>query len=170
MLPYDSLLEETLEAWRFTRKGVIEEVDNLPEEEFGFRPTPDNRTVAELVQHIIETGLMMSGELSRRDGDFQRKSFAEFIQEYAGHVKRNASKLELLRLLEMTHLEGEARLREAGELRLLQFIQRFDGQEGTRLAWLQHGIAHEEYHRGQLALYARLLGRVPALTRRIVGE
>ena len=34
---------------------------------------------------------------------------------------------------------------------------------------MNHGIAHEEYHRGQLALYARLLGRVPALTRLIQG-
>jgi uncharacterized damage-inducible protein DinB len=40
---------------------------------------------------------------------------------------------------------------------------------GTRLAWMQHGIAHEEYHRGQLATYARLTGRVPALTKRIMG-
>ena len=40
---------------------------------------------------------------------------------------------------------------------------------GTRLAWMNHGIAHEEYHRGQIALYARLLGRVPALTQKILG-
>ena len=52
---------------------------------------------------------------------------------------------------------------------MLQLIRRFDGKLGTRLAWMQHGIAHEEYHRGQLALYARLLGRVPALTQLIYG-
>jgi uncharacterized damage-inducible protein DinB len=34
---------------------------------------------------------------------------------------------------------------------------------------MHHGISHEEYHRGQLALYARLVGQVPALTRRILG-
>jgi uncharacterized damage-inducible protein DinB len=39
----------------------------------------------------------------------------------------------------------------------------------TRLSWMQHGIAHEEYHRGQIALYARLVGRVPALTQVIQG-
>jgi uncharacterized damage-inducible protein DinB len=52
---------------------------------------------------------------------------------------------------------------------MLQNIRRFDGQMGTRLAWMHHGISHEEYHRGQLALCARLLGRVPALTKRIMG-
>ena len=52
---------------------------------------------------------------------------------------------------------------------MLQLIERFDGEKGTRLAWLYHGIAQEEYHRGQLALYARLIGIEPALTRRIRG-
>ncbi len=52
---------------------------------------------------------------------------------------------------------------------MLQMIRRFDGIPGTRLAWLDHGIAHEMYHRGQLALYARLMGHVPALTQRIRG-
>jgi uncharacterized damage-inducible protein DinB len=53
---------------------------------------------------------------------------------------------------------------------MLQNIRRFDGEMGTRLAWMHHGISHEEYHRGQLALYARLMGRVPALTKRILGQ
>ena len=68
-----------------------------------------------------------------------------------------------------THRDGEKALRRAGELHILQTIRRFDGKMGTRLAWMNHGIAHEEYHRGQLALYARLLGRVPALTQLIQG-
>ncbi|MGH7552626.1 MAG: DinB family protein [Longimicrobiales bacterium] len=48
-------------------------------------------------------------------------------------------------------------------------MRRFDGQPGTRLAWLYHAIEHESYHRGQIALYARFLGLVPALTRQILG-
>ncbi len=50
---------------------------------------------------------------------------------------------------------------------MLQLITRFDGEQGTRLAWLNHGIAQEMYHRGQLVLYQRLMGIEPALTRRI---
>jgi uncharacterized damage-inducible protein DinB len=30
-------------------------------------------------------------------------------------------------------------------------------------------VAHESYHRGQIALYVRQMGRVPALTQRISG-
>jgi uncharacterized damage-inducible protein DinB len=52
---------------------------------------------------------------------------------------------------------------------MLQLITRFDGTPGTRMAWLHHGIDQEMYHRGQLTLYARLLGIEPALTKRIRG-
>jgi uncharacterized damage-inducible protein DinB len=50
---------------------------------------------------------------------------------------------------------------------MLAPIRQFDGSRASRLTWMHHGIGHEEYHRGQLALYARLQGLVPALTRRI---
>jgi uncharacterized damage-inducible protein DinB len=57
-----------------------------------------------------------------------------------------------------------------GELFLLQAIRRFDGLPGTRLAWLWHAIDHESYHRGQLAIFIRVMGGVPALTKQIYGE
>ena len=91
-----SLLDEMLVAWAYTREGVIAEVRNLPESALGFKPNPAARTSREITQHIVESGLLMSGEM-------------------------------------------------------------------------HHGVSHEEYHRGQLALYARLLGHVPALTKLIQG-
>lgn len=169
MSEYTTILEETLEAWSFAREGVIDELRNIPEKEFAFRPRAESRTVVELAQHVIESGSLMSGELSRPDGDFRRKSYEALLREYGKGVARNRTRRELLAALSKTHREGQEKLRRAGELNMLQLIRRFDGKMGTRLAWMNHGIAHEEYHRGQLALYARLLGRVPALTQQILG-
>ncbi len=165
-----TLLEETLEAWKYTRDGVTGELRNLPEKDLSFRPAPESRSAMELVRHIIESGLMMAGELSRADGDFQRKSYEGFLHEYGRGVSGWRSRSALIAALRKTHADGERKIRQAGELHMLQHIRRFDGEMGTRLAWMHHGISHEEYHRGQLALYARLLGRVPALTKRILGS
>ena len=165
-----SLLDEALEAWAYARAGVADELRGFPDKSLGFRPAEESRTVAELVRHVIESNLMMSGELARADGDFQRKSFDGFLQEYGRGVAAHRTKKQLLEALRRTHREGEAKIRKAGELHMLQLIRRFDGEMGTRLAWMNHGIAHEEYHRGQLALYARLVGRVPALTQLIYGK
>ncbi len=169
MAEFTTLLEETLENWGFARQGAIAELRNIPEKHLGFRPRPESRTVAELAWHIVESGLLMSGELSRRDADFRRKSYEALLREHARGVARMKTRRSLLHGLARTHRDGERALRRAGEIHMLQLIRRFDGKLGSRLAWMNHGIAHEEYHRGQLALYARLLGRTPALTRQIHG-
>ena len=145
------------------------ELENIPAASFAFRPTPETRSVAELARHIVDAGMVRAGELSRPGGDFTRQSYEQFLAEYAGGLERADDKKALLRLLGRTLEDGLARLTRAGEALMLQPITQFNGEPATRLSWMSHGVAHEEYHRGQLALYARLLGRVPALTKLIHG-
>lgn len=164
-----TLLDEALESWEYTRKGVLDEASSFPDDEWDWRPDPDARSVGELVTHILESGLMMVGELTRPDGDFRRQDPGSFIEEYAGDLPPDPTPSELREHLTTTFAEGAAAFRAAGEVHMLQLIRRFDGEYGTRLAWLHHGIDHENYHRGQLAAWVRLSGRVPALTRRIQG-
>jgi len=165
-----SLLEETLEAWRFAREGVRDELKNLPADRMDFRPTPQSRTVRELSQHILEVSMMMTGELTRPDTNLQRAPWPKLLRLYALEAYRAKTKAQLVRLMDSQLKDGERRFRATGELNLLQLIQRFDGKPGTKSEWMHHIIAHEEYHRGQLALYARLIGVTPALTRAITGE
>ena len=163
-MPLTTLLEEALEAWGYTRDGFITEIKNLSDADLQFRPGPDSRTPAEIAVHIVESGMMMSGELSRPDGNFQRKSFPEFMKEYARGVPpatKNTKKPALVQLLTRSHAEGERKIRAAGELHMLGSIARFDGERGTRLAWMISTGFAREYHRGQLALCARLVGRCP---------
>lgn len=167
--PYTNLLEEALEAWENARKGVLDEAENIPRDRWDFRPHEESRSVGELLRHVLESGLMMTGELTREDGDFRRQIHSRFIEEYAGGLPAALDPDEMLHRLRMSFAEGAAAFRGVGELHMLQYIRRFDGKPGTRLAWMNHGIAHEEYHRGQLALYARIMGLVPALTQLIRG-
>lgn len=164
---FKSILDETLEAWADARQGVIDELENLPADRFAARPVPGMRSVAEMAVHILEVAQMMAGELCREDTDFRRHPWPELIRHHAGELLDLTDREELLAALRTTLREGIDRFREAGEVHMLQTIERFDGERGTRLAWLNHGIAQEMYHRGQLAVYARLLGEVPALTKRI---
>jgi uncharacterized damage-inducible protein DinB len=164
-----SLLDEVLEAWQYTRDGIVSEIQNLSDADLKFRPHAESRTAAELVVHVVESGLMAAGELTRPDGNFRRKTYPQFMKEYASNLPEATKKSQLVSLLKRTHADCDRRIRTAGELFMLQGITRFDGERGTRLAWLNHAISHEDYHRGQIALYARLVGRVPALTQLIRG-
>jgi uncharacterized damage-inducible protein DinB len=165
----NTLLDEVLEAWHYTRDGVIGEIRNLSEADLKFRPHAESRTAVEIGLHIVQSGLMMAGELTRPGGSFRRKPYPQLLKEHAAAVPATATKSQLLTLLKRTHAEGDRKIRAAGELFMLQRITRFDGEEGTRVTWMNHGVSHEEYHRGQIALYARLVGRVPALTQLIRG-
>jgi uncharacterized damage-inducible protein DinB len=162
-----TLLEEALDAWRDARFGFLAEAKNIPANRWDFRPAPDTRSVMELAVHVLEVAMMMTGELTRADTDFRRARWPSLLGTYAGPAYRAKTRGELLRLLKSQHREAEKAFRAAGELHMLQLIERFDGEMGTRLAWLHHGIAQEEYHRGQLCTYARLMGIEPALTRLI---
>lgn len=164
-----SLLDELLEGWRYTRAGVIDELANLPADRLEERPAGVRRSALELAEHIVASGWLMAGELSRPDGDFQRRSYEELLEEHAGRVALR-DREQALDLLRASQEAGEARLRVAGAALLTQPIRQFNGLYASRLSWMHHGIAHEEYHRGQLALYARLLGVTPALTKAILGE
>jgi len=165
----NSLLEEAIEAWEGTRDGVIAEVDNIPEKQFGFRPAKESRSAAELALHIMDVSLMMAGELPREDTNLLRAPWPELLALYNKPIKGLKTKREVVAALRSTVRDGVKAFRGAGEMHMLQLITRFDRKRGTRLAWFHHGIAHEDYHRGQLAIYQRLMGIKPALTKMIEG-
>lgn len=59
---FTSLIDEALGAWAYTREGVVAEVKDLPESALDSKPTGASRTARALVQHIIESVLLMSGD------------------------------------------------------------------------------------------------------------
>ena len=91
-------VEQIFEQWQDVRNGLIKEVELIPEEQFGFRATPETRSVLELVQHIIETERVIVHEMCRDNTDF-RRGFPTMIAEFAGHVKDATSKEAVLALL-----------------------------------------------------------------------
>ena len=164
---HDSFLEETLDAWRRVRLGIIEEVRNIPAGKFDYRPAPDTRSVRELVQHILEVSMLMTAELPRPDTNLKRHPWPKMLHKLGAAAHRAKSKTELLKLLRSQMKDAESKFRTAGDLELWQQMEQFDGTFATKFQWLHHGIAQEMYHRGQLTTYARLLGLEPALTQRI---
>ncbi len=69
-MEYKSLLEEALDSWDGVREGLIAELELIPEEKYDFRPTPEAVSVGGLAVHLLESGAMMVGELTRTDTHF----------------------------------------------------------------------------------------------------
>jgi len=156
-------IDRLVQSWSEVRTGLINEASQIPEEKFSFRATPETRSVAELLQHIVQTQKLLVGEACRHNTDLMRQSFADHVNEYAADVATIADKNGLLELLRSSLEPAEAAIRDCGE-GLQQKMRSFNGKEMTKLDFLNSGIAHEMYHRGQLTVYERLLGVEPALT------
>jgi uncharacterized damage-inducible protein DinB len=158
-------VEALIGSWKEVRNGFIEEAEQVPTDHFSFRATPETRSVAELLQHVIETQAVIIGEACRTEPNLMRQSFPEHIREYASEVGAVTDKDGLLALMRSSMEKAEATLR-ANEAMFGDSMKRFDGKEMTKLDFLRFAASHEMYHRGQFTVYERLLGIKPALTTR----
>ena len=64
-----------------------------------FRATTDTRTIAEILQHVVQTQKILVGETCREGSNLMRQSFAAHAQEYAPGVEQVTNKQELIELL-----------------------------------------------------------------------
>jgi len=152
-----------MKSWKDIRNGLIDEVEKIPAEQMSFRATPDTRSIAEILQHIVETQKILVGETCRENSNLLRQSFAAHGQEYAPGVHDITEKQGLIDLLRSSI--------EAAEATVLAHAGMWDapmngltGQPTTKGAILTFASGHEMYHRGQLTVYERLLNIEPVLT------
>jgi uncharacterized damage-inducible protein DinB len=151
-------------TWKEFRKGLIAEVEQIPEDKFDFRATPETRSIAELLQHIVEVQKMLIGEAGRADGNLRRQSFADHVKEYALGVNRVTDKNGLLELLRSSMEVCEASIRSNDDL-MQGSMGGIDGKPTPKLKVVNFAMSHEMYHRGQLTVFERLLSLEPALTK-----
>ena len=108
-------IDRLVESWSEVRTGLINEASQIPEDQFSFRATPETRSVAELLQHIVQTQKLIVGEACREDTNLMRQSFADHINEYAPDVAGVSDKNGLLELLRSSMEPAEATIRDCGE-------------------------------------------------------
>ena len=157
-------VEMLVNTWKEYRKGLIAEVEQIPEDKFNFRATPETRSIAEILQHIVEVQSMLIGEAGRADGNMRRQSFADHVKEYAPEVQAITDKNGLLEILRSSMEVCEANVRSNNDL-MEGSIGGIDGKPTPKLQVINFAMSHEMYHRGQLTVYERLLNLEPALTR-----
>jgi uncharacterized damage-inducible protein DinB len=160
-------VEEVLDAWKEVRAGLIAEVEQIPAEQFGFQATPESRSVAGILRHVIEAQRFFMGELCRPDTDFKRLPILELMEKQAAEAYSGGDKEELISSLTSSMEWAEAMIRAFGEEALREPVERLDGKKMSKLAYLHFLISHEMHHRGQISVYERLLKIEPALTARL---
>ena len=160
-------LEEMLDFWKDVRSGLIAELEQIPSEQFGFQATPESRSIAGIIRHILNSQEFLISELCRPDTDFKRTPLRELAEKRAQEAHSDGNKEELIESLRATLKSAEVDLRTFGEVALSETMPGQNGKMTSKLGILYMYITHEMYHRGQLTVYQRLLQIEPALTAKV---
>jgi len=140
--------------WTRTRTLITGIVEAMPDDKFGFKPTPAQQTFAERVLHVATTDLFILPTLGG-------KTPAPMIDQKA------ATKAQLLAALKQTFDYGDAVIKEFSDQ---QWVERvtpppFMGPSASRLRIIYFDMQHSEDIYGQFVVYVRLNGVTPPASR-----
>lgn len=163
--------KELAASFRTVRQNTIQIAEDIPEAHYGFRASPDSRSVAETLVHIaVGTRFPEQIHIVERRTAMAGFDFPGFLGQIAAEEKKTRSKDEIVALL---RAEGD---RFAGVLEglteevLAESVTLMPGivpPTKSRFEMLLGPKEHEMHHRAQLMVAERMLGLTPHLTRQL---
>jgi uncharacterized damage-inducible protein DinB len=161
--------KQLAESFRGVRANTITIAEDIPEEQYGFKPVPDVKSVAEQLAHIaVSTGWQIDVHTARV-GHVDFAMFGASLAKGASEEQALTSKAAILSALRERGDQFASFLEGLGDGQLeevVTFPPPVKPSEKTRFEMLLSAKEHEMHHRAQLMVYERMLGIVPHLTRR----
>jgi uncharacterized damage-inducible protein DinB len=157
-------------AFRTVRDNTIQIAQDIREEDYGFRATPESRSVAETLIHITNIPKIaheMHG--ARKLTALAGFDFMGFLAPLSADEKMPHSKAEIVKRLTEGRDFTANWLESLSEADLGQQVTMMPGAtppSKSRFEMLLGLKEHEMHHRAQLMVMERMLGVVPHLTRR----
>ncbi len=158
-------------AFRTVRKNTLIIAEEIGEEHYGFRATPETRTIAQTLVHIaMITKLPEQIHALEKRTALEGFDFISFMGGLIAEERTTRTKAQIVDLLRANGGHFAAWLNGLADDFLAQRVTMPPGMtpaSRTRFEMLLGSKEHEMHHRGQLMLMERLVGVVPHLTRDI---
>jgi uncharacterized damage-inducible protein DinB len=158
-------------SFRVVRKNTLALAEDIPEDQYDFRPTPECRSVREILAHIaVSSQRSHRGHAVQKIATFVGIDWPTYIRERQEQEQQLAGSSKA-QLIEFLLTDGEAwgayldTVPEAELAVLIPFSPPAEPPVKSRFEMLLSAKEHEMHHRGQLMVFERLLGLVPHLTR-----
>ena len=149
-----TLAGDMLKDWQQQKDTMAKISDAMPEDKFGFKSTPAQRSYGEQVMHVVQINQMLLGTLGAKTAS------------PAVNVKAT-SRADILKALQQSYDYGEAVFKEFNDAAWVQGVMgpRFIGQ-ATRVRIANFAMTHTMDIYGQMVVYLRLNGGVPPASQR----
>jgi uncharacterized damage-inducible protein DinB len=166
--------KDLADAFRTVRKNTLTIAEEIGDEHYGFRATPETRTVAQTLTHIaLVPRIQMQVQAVERRTTLAGFDFPTFFGKLIAEEQQSRSKEQIISLL-----------REEGDRfakTLEGFSDDFLGERvamppgmtpasKTRFEMLLGVKEHEMHHRAQLMVMERMIGITPHLTREMMAR
>jgi uncharacterized damage-inducible protein DinB len=129
--------------------NILKAADEMPAENFQFRPTPDIRTFARVVNHITEAQLHSCGAANHTAADALAKVPAE-----------TADKAVIVEALKASYAECDKAFAALTDANLSEMLAAGTAKR-SRIGLMWGTVSHDNEQYATLALYLRLKGLVP---------
>ena len=163
--------KEMAASFRTVRANTLQIAEEIPEEKYHFRPSPDSRTVAETLVHImIGPRFQEQIQFEEHRSNLEGFDFFGFMGKQAAEEQIPRTKAQILELLRTEGENFAKKLEGTNEKFLAEtvtFSQGMVPSSKTRFEMLLGSKEHEMHHRAQLMMVERMLGIVPHLTRQM---
>ena len=161
--------KELAASFRTVRKNTITVAQEIPEDQYGFRPAPGTRTVGELLAHIaLSYGFQDQIHAKERRTTLAGLDFPSLMQRLTAEEKTPRTKDQIIELLRSTGEKWAGFLDGVSDEFLAERVEMPAGAtpaSKSRFEMLLSVKEHEMHHRGQLMMIERMVGVVPHLTR-----
>jgi len=160
--------QQLADSFRTVRKNTLAIAEDIPEDKYSFRATPDVMSVGEMLAHLAVAPMWQIDVHGRKVTHLDFAVFTARLQQMQAEQAALASKAQIVAALKANgekmaaFLEG---LDEATLQSVVTFPPPVQPAAKTRFEMVLGIKEHEMHHRGQLMLMQRLLGQVPHLTR-----
>jgi uncharacterized damage-inducible protein DinB len=134
------------------RGWIVASAEQMPEENYGFQPTPEVRTFGQLIGHVANAGyLFCSGAMGE-----ERPSMP--------NAEEMTSKAKLVEAIKASfaYCDKAYAMSEAKAMEQTTFF----GRDGSRLWVLNFNATHNAEHYGNLVTYMRMKEMVPTSSQR----
>ena len=156
------------DSFRTVRKNTLAIAEEIPEDKYGFKATPEVMSVGEMLAHLAVSPMWQIDVHTKKMPQLDFAFFGMRMQQAHAEQQLLRTKAEIIGALEENgdrfakFLEG---LDEATLESTVTLPPQAAPAPKTRFEMLLGSKEHEMHHRGQLMLVQRLIGQVPHLTR-----
>jgi uncharacterized damage-inducible protein DinB len=157
-------------SFRTVRANTIQIAEEIPEDQYGFRPAEGCRTVAETLAHIATTTEFSQALHGPRHPAVTFDFFIAGMQKAGAAAAALTTKAAILEALRTEGDKFASFLDELPDEALAERVQYPAGMQPPDKSRFEMLIApkeHEMHHRAQLMVIERMLGITPHLTRQM---